>query len=156
MAGIALGPAIVLAGSDPYGRVWPWAALTAVFLALLLHRLSLVYEVAGGKLTAYSWWGLGRPEAVTVWAIESAEVMRGLALSACGCGHVHVRSSLPEEGGLTILAQAKPEALAEELEALARAARRQAESDQAEGGLPESDPGEDPEGDPERGYGEEI
>ena len=44
-------------------------------------------------------------------------------MSVAGCGHVHLRSRFPDEGGLTILAQVRPEALARELEDLGRAAR---------------------------------
>jgi hypothetical protein len=123
MAGMALGPAIVLSGRDPSGRVWPWAAMTAVFLALFLHRLSLVYELAGDELIARSWWGLVPPERLALAGLESAEVVKGLALGAAGCGHVHLRSSLPGAPSLTILAQPRPERLALELEGLGQAAR---------------------------------
>jgi hypothetical protein len=126
MAGMVLGPAIVLAGRDPSGRIWPWLLLTGVFLSLLIHRLGLSYELTEESLSIISWWGLGRPERVTLAGIESAEVLKGLALSVVGCGHVLVRSGLPDEGGLTILAQPRAEELARQLEALGRAAKAKA------------------------------
>jgi hypothetical protein len=126
LAGLALGPAIVLAGRDPSGRIWPWALMSAVFLALLGHRLGLRYELTDDSLTARGWWGLGRTERMSLAGLDRAEVLKNLAMSVCGCGHVHVSSRLPDEGGLTILAQTRPEALARKLEALGRRARGEA------------------------------
>jgi hypothetical protein len=89
----------------------------------MIHRLSLVYVLTQSDLTILSWWGLGRPERLELADLESAVVLRGMALGLAGCGHVHLRSNRAESGGLTILAQPRAEALAGELETLARAAR---------------------------------
>lgn len=122
-AGIALGPAIALSGRDPSGRIWPWVLMAAVFFSLALHRLSLVYELTDESLTVLSWWGLGKPERVTLSGLEKTEVLRGLATNLVGCGHVHVSSRLPDEGGVTILAQPKADELASLLEELGRKAK---------------------------------
>ena len=143
--GLALGPAIALAGRDPSGRIWPWVLMTAVFLSLLIHRLSLVYELTEDALIVFSWWGLGQPERITLSGIEKTEVLNSLVMRVAGCGHVHVASSLPGEKGLTLLAQPRAEALADELEELGRAARSeppQPDASELETGGSEKSPGE--------------
>jgi hypothetical protein len=96
--------------------------MTGIFLALAAHRLSLVYELTDESLTQLSWWGLGRPEKVAMAELARTEVLRSLSAGAVGCGHVHVSSSLPNERGLTILAQPNPGELANLIEELGRKA----------------------------------
>jgi hypothetical protein len=122
-AGLLMGPAIIVFGRDPSGRLWPWILMTLVFLGLWLHRLSLVYVLTADSLSAESWWGLGRTETMGLADLAGTEVFRGLAMSVAGCGHVHLRSRRPEGGGLILAAQARAEDLAKELEELARQAR---------------------------------
>ena len=148
-----MGPAIALGGRDQSGRLWPWLLMSLIFLGLLLHRLSLVYELTADSLSAESWWGLGRTETIALADISDAGVFKGLAMNVAGCGHVHVRSRRPEGGGLILLAQRRPEELADELGELARLAR---ERQRAEGGGPDADEeklGEDPGGDLEGSAG---
>jgi hypothetical protein len=82
----------------------------------------LVYLLTAESLTIFSWWGLGRPEKVTLKAVDRVEVMRSLAMTVCGCGHIIIRSHLPDESSLTLLAQPRSEALAHELRELSAAA----------------------------------
>jgi hypothetical protein len=120
--GIILGPAIILTGRDPSGRIWLWGLLTLLFVVFFLHRLSLVYIITDESLTADSWWGIGHREKISLRGIERTEVLHGLAQNLVGCGHIYVRSSLPGETSVTILAQPKAEQLALELEAMSQKA----------------------------------
>jgi hypothetical protein len=97
--------------------------MSTFFLLLLLHRHSQVGLLTSEALIVESWFGLGRPARVSLAGVEKVEVLQGLALRLCGCGHLYVRSSLPEEGSAILLAQARPERLAAELESLGAGAR---------------------------------
>ncbi|MDR2442279.1 MAG: hypothetical protein LBE31_02010 [Deltaproteobacteria bacterium] len=123
-----MGPLIIYSGRDPSGRLWIWLCMSLVFLALLIHRSSLIYELTPDRLTAYSWWGLGLPEKISLKSLDQAVVMRSLSMNLVGCGHIYLSSSRSDEAGLTILAQVKAEKLADELRALSEAAKRAHES----------------------------
>ncbi|MDR1298492.1 MAG: hypothetical protein LBO05_14260 [Deltaproteobacteria bacterium] len=118
--GCVLGPAIALAGRRQGDAAWPWVLMTVVFAALLAHRLGLSYVRTETTLTVRSWWGLGRPESVTVADIDRARVFRSLAMRLAGCGHVLVHSARPDEGSLTLVALPDPDSVAAGLESLGR------------------------------------
>jgi hypothetical protein len=116
--GIILGPAIILSGRDPSGRIWLWILLSLFFVAFFLHRLSLLYIISDDSLIFQSWWGLGRPEKISLNAIDRIEVFHGFSQRLVGCGHIHVHSADPQEGSITIVSQPKAPELASELQAL--------------------------------------
>jgi hypothetical protein len=123
LLGLALSLAAVKRGVEGADFPWPWAFMAVFFLLLSLHRHSLVYALTPESLTVESWWGLGRPERVSLARLERVEILRGLTMRLCGCGHLHLRSSLPDEGSVVLTAQPRPDALAAELEAMSRAAK---------------------------------
>jgi hypothetical protein len=134
-----MGPAIVLSGRNKSDQIWPWILMSLVFVALFLHRMSLVYTLSGETLSVGSWWGLGRPQSLTVSAIDRTDVLRSMAMRLAGCGHVVVHSRHPDEGSITLLAQAEPHALADELSGLGRGDGRGGEEGSAEGDGEKSD-----------------
>jgi hypothetical protein len=95
--------------------IWHGVLLTTLFVAFLLHRLGLRYILSDSKLTVQTWWGLGHSEEISLAAIAQVDVIRSLTIRAVGCAHLFVRSSLPSEGSLALLAQPDAERLAYEL-----------------------------------------
>ncbi len=121
--GLLLGPAIMFFERDPDGSPTKWLALSLLSLALIIHRLSLRYTLADGRLTARSWWGLARDETVGLAGITEVRPMQGFAGRLVGCGHLEVRSWAPDEPGLVLLGQPDCWRLARRLESLAETAR---------------------------------
>jgi hypothetical protein len=130
--GSGLGLVIALHARSRSEEIWPWVFLATIFVALFLHRLSLVYTLSESTLRTDSWWGLGRPETISLSAIDRADVTRSMAMSLVGCGHIVVRSLHPDEGSLTLLAQPDPQKLADALMAHNQAARKQGGGEQNE------------------------
>lgn len=121
--GLFLGPAIIFFQRDPEGSPLKWAALSLLFLALILHRLSLRYELSEWTFTAYSWWGRGPAESIRLADIAEVAPRQGLVGRLVGCGHLELRSLAPDEPGLNILGQRNHLALAEEIERAVSRAR---------------------------------
>lgn len=150
-AGFLLGPAIVYFGRDPQGHPLKWAGLSLLFVALTLHRLSLKYIFSKSTLTARSWWGLGREEAVAISDIIDVRVMEGFTGRLAGCGHLEVRSRRPEDPSIIIMGQPEPAKIAAQIESLAAKAHggdaaARADNDlspAAKAGPPEADRGQD-------------
>ncbi|MDR0548009.1 MAG: hypothetical protein LBI10_01130 [Deltaproteobacteria bacterium] len=121
--GALIGPAIVYFERDPHGRLWPWILLTIVSLGLILHRFSLTYRYDGEKLSVDSFWGLGRRESMFLADLSRVETRYSLSSNLFSLGHLYLTSDLPDDPGLAIIAQKRPEELAETLMALADIAR---------------------------------
>jgi hypothetical protein len=90
-------------------------------MGLIIHRLGLSYHLEGPKLQVKSWWGFGRLETITLKDLAEASVHYSLTLRLVGLGHLFLSSHNPQEHGLTLLAQKRPQELADKLTALARA-----------------------------------
>lgn len=117
--GFLLGPAIVYFGRDPEGHPLKWAALSLLFVALALHRLSLKYVFFQNTLRAESWWRRGREETMAIADIIDVRVMEGFTGRLAGCGHLEVRSRRPEDPSIIIMGQPNPARLAAQIESLA-------------------------------------
>ena len=127
--GLLLGPAVIWFERDPDGGPAKWVVLSLVCLALILHRLSLKYTLDSRRLTAESWWGIGRPLTVTLAQVAEVYPAQGFSGRLMGCGHLEIRSRAPDEPGLTILGQPDYLGLARRIQTLAR----QAGADPADG-----------------------
>jgi hypothetical protein len=114
--GALLGPIIVITGRHRDGPIWPWVIMTTVFVALFLHRLSLLYAISDSKLTSRSWWGLGQTEEITLSAIDRIEIIRSFSMRLVGCAHLIVHSNRSSEGNISLMAQNNAENLASELQ----------------------------------------
>lgn len=123
--GLALGPAIMIFERDPEGHPAKWIGLSLIFLALILHRLSLKYTLTGQYLQSDSWWGLGRSERVGLASLRRVRPVQSYVGRLVGCGHLEVESDAYDEPGLTVLGQPDYLDLARQIEGLA--ARAQAE-----------------------------
>lgn len=121
--GALMGPAIVFYGRDPQNRVMVGALLTVAMVGLLMHRLSLSYSFDGEKIKSQSWWGLGRPETLALVDLAHVDARSGFSSRLVGQAHLFLASSRPDEAGLLLLSQKRPEELAERLMALAEKAR---------------------------------
>ena len=121
--GLILGPAIVFFERDPEGHPVKWIALSLLFLALILHRLSLKYTLTGQYLQSDSWWGLGRRERVGLASLRQVRTSQGFVGRLVGCGHLEIESDACDEPGLSILGQPDYLDLARQIEALAARAK---------------------------------
>jgi hypothetical protein len=90
-------------------------------VCLILHRASLSYSLDGENLTAHSWWGLGQKVSLRLRNLARAEVHYSFSSRLVGLGHLFLASSDPNEKSLVLVAQRKPEELADRLLALAQA-----------------------------------
>ncbi|MDR2141356.1 MAG: hypothetical protein LBR11_06145 [Deltaproteobacteria bacterium] len=124
--GALMGPVVLALGRHTPGRAWAWILLSAAMICLIVHRLSVSYSLSQEKIQASSWWGLGREETITTSELCRVEPRYSFSSRLVGQGHLYLGSQAPEESGLTLLSQKKPEELAERLMALAQAARERA------------------------------
>lgn len=137
--GLLLGPAIIYFGRDPDGHPAKWLVLSLLSLGLILHRLGLRYVIAGGKINARPWWGLGAEEAVTLAAVTEVRPTQGFVGRLVGSSHLDVRSGAADEPGFIIMGQSDGWHLARRLEQLAAEARRSAAERKDESVSPEAD-----------------
>lgn len=117
--GLAVGPAIMFFERDPEGHPAKWIGLSLACLALILHRLSLKYTLTEREVRAEAWWGLGRPETVSLASLRRVRSSQGVAGRLVGCGHLEVESEAFDEPGLSLLGQPNHLALADQIERLA-------------------------------------
>jgi len=120
--GLALGPAILFFERDPEGSPVKWVMLSLACLGLILHRYSLRYTLSEERLTANSWWGLGKEETVTLKCLREVRSAQGFAGRLAGCGHLEVLSDAYDESGISVLGLPNYLELAEEIRRLALAA----------------------------------
>jgi hypothetical protein len=121
--GLALGPAIIISERDKGGHTLFWLLMSLLFIGLILHRLSLRYDLGEESLVVRSWWGLGQPQTIPLSSISEVEVRQSFSTRTCGCGHLIL--SLPQGRPVTILAQPQPDKLRQELIEMARASKGQ-------------------------------
>jgi hypothetical protein len=107
---------------------WAWILLSGVMVGLIAHRLSITYYFDPQGIVVHSWWGLGRPESIALKDLTRVDVHYSFSLRVVGQGHIFLASDHPDDPGIILLAQKKPEAMAARLLALAEAARALASS----------------------------
>jgi uncharacterized membrane protein YdbT with pleckstrin-like domain len=120
--GLIMGPAIIIFERDPQGRPALWIVMTAFFLVMILHRLSVAYYLDDKSLTQRSWWGLLGPVVIEYRDITGVDIKYSFASRISGTGHLFIATH-GDSSYMTILSQKDPEKLKIALERLARAAR---------------------------------
>jgi hypothetical protein len=69
-------------------------------------------------LTKTTWWGFGKPQVITLAAVDNIEIIRSRGISSLVGFNIYVNSSLPSEGSVNLLFQVNPENIISELSKL--------------------------------------